>query len=121
VGIFLARLLAFGLCALGVGALIAPKPSSRGYGLPSTDPDALTFIRAMGARDLVLGLIVGGLAKPGSRAGLNSAVAATALVAAADFALVAPSDTKESRSALLVHGSGVAGLFVLWMILRSGR
>jgi len=109
------------LCALGVGAMVAPRPSARGYGLPSSDPTALTFIRAMGARDLVLGLIVGALAKPESRPGLSATIAATTLVAAADFSLVAQSETPEARTALKVHGAGIAGLLVLWAILRSGR
>jgi hypothetical protein len=121
IGILLARLVALALCALGLGAIAAPVPSSKGYGLPQTDPAALTFIRAMGVRDLALGIILGALSKPGSRAGLTVAVAASSLVALGDFTLVAPSATPAARTALKVHGSGIIGLSLLVAILRTGR
>jgi hypothetical protein len=120
-GLSLARLVALAFCALGVGALFAPKPSSRGYGLPSDDPTALALIRAMGARDLALGLVVAALARKESRAGLTSTIAVSALVAAADFSLVVPNETVEAQRALVLHGSGVAGLLFIWALLRSGR
>jgi hypothetical protein len=75
----------------------------------------------MGVRDLVLGIIVGALARSESRDGLTIAVAASTLVAAGDFALVAPSATPAARTALKVHGSGIVGLLLLWALLRSGR
>ena len=45
----------------------------------------------------------------------------SALVAAADFSLVVPSETVEAQRALVLHGSGVAGLLFIWALLRSGR
>lgn len=117
----LARLLALGLCAVGAGALFAPASSSRGYGLPSSDPAALALIRAMGVRDVVLGLIVGSLSNARSRDVLAGSIAATALVAAGDFSIVSQSETPEARTALKVHGGGIAGLLLLWAIVRAGR
>lgn len=118
-GIVLARLFALALVALGIGAIAAPKPSSRGYGLPSDDSNALAFVRGMGVRDLVLGIIVARLAREDARKNLSAAVAASTLVAAGDFALVSRSATPEARTARIVHGSGVAALLVLWAILRA--
>jgi hypothetical protein len=120
-GIAFARLAALALCTLGAGALVFPGPSSRGYGLPSNDPTAQAYVRATGLRDLVLGLILGALAGEDSRSGLTSAVAASTLVAAGDFALVSRSDTKEAKLATKVHGTGILGLLTLWAILRVGK
>jgi hypothetical protein len=120
-GIWFARVVAAGLLAIGAGAVVAPKPSSRGYGMPSDDPVALAFVRAMGTRDIALGLIVAALCRPDARTGLTAAIGATALVAGTDFALVAGSEAPEAERALFVHGGGVAALALLWVLLRGGR
>jgi hypothetical protein len=41
--------------AIGIGALVAPRPSAAQYGLPTENPIALAFVRALGARDLAIG------------------------------------------------------------------
>jgi Domain of unknown function (DUF4267) len=57
-GHFLSVASAVGLAGLGLGALIAPKTSASQFGLPTGDPVAHAFVRAAGARDLVVGLML---------------------------------------------------------------
>jgi hypothetical protein len=49
---------AAGLALFGTGALVAPKTFAGQFGLPTEDPVALAFVRAAGARDLVLGALI---------------------------------------------------------------
>jgi hypothetical protein len=120
VGIALARAIAAGLCALGVGALVAPRPLARGYGIPAEDAVALSYVRATGVRDLALGMTLGALAFPESRALLATAVGASALVAATDYSLVTRM-RPASLAAPLVHGAGTLALLGLWVTLRAGK
>jgi hypothetical protein len=51
----LAVALGAAFAAIGAGALVAPRLSAGQYGLPTDDPTALAFVRALGARDIAIG------------------------------------------------------------------
>jgi len=117
IGIVLASLAAVGLVVLGVGAIVAPRPSAAGYGLPTADPVALALIRALGIRDIVLGLIVAALAYRDAFAALAATTLFLILVAIGDALIVGSSGGK--RRSIAIHVVGAVGLFVIWMLLRT--
>ncbi len=115
-----------GLCgvaffAIGIGALWAPGISSVQYGLPATDRTALALVRAIGARDVVLGIIVLSLLAGRNRGALELVLAASILAAAGDAAAVSSGRTDAGPKQLAVHFSGAAGLFVAWQLVRNGH
>ena len=58
IGTLLAYAAAAGFIAIGLGALLAPATSSQQYGLATKDATALSYVRALGVRDLVIGLLL---------------------------------------------------------------
>ncbi len=106
---------------IGIGALLAPGISSEQYGLPTTDRTSLALIRAIGARDLVLGIIVLVLLARRDRAALEVVLAASILAAAGDAAAVVTGRTDAGPRQLAVHIGGAAALTVAWRLVRSGR
>ena len=118
-GLALTGIVALGLLGLGVGALLAPRLSARQYGISLADPRALAYIRAMGVRDLVLGVVLLLLAATERRGLLAAAVAVSALVAIVDFAVVAK-DGAPARARLL-HAGGALGLLAIALVVASGR
>ena len=86
-----ARTLGTGLAgifvAIGAGAMVAPKMSAFQYGLPSDDPTTLAWVRASGARDLALGIILFGTLGDPRRA--RDAFAWSTLISGMDAVAVA--------------------------------
>jgi hypothetical protein len=108
----LAMLIALALMAIGLGALAAPRRSSRAYGLPADDDTSLAYVRALGARDLALGLMF--LSAPRERRHLARSAGACALVAATDLTIVGRGRGRRASKSLLIHALGAAGL--IWSI-----
>lgn len=106
---------------IGILALLAPGISSEQYGLPTTDRTALALIRAVGARDLVLGIIVLLLLAARNRAALELVLGVSILAAAGDAAAVTAGRSDAGPRQLAVHAGGAAALFVAWRLVRSGR
>jgi hypothetical protein len=46
------------LLAVGASGVLAPKTASGQFGLPVDDANAMAFVRAVGARDMILGALV---------------------------------------------------------------
>ena len=120
IGMTLAVLGALAFLAIGVAALVAPKMSSEQYGLPSSEPFALAFVRALGVRDLVLGLIVLFFVVGGSRGAASAVLAVCVLVALADGLLVYRERGTSALKSLITHGVGGIALLVAWAALRAG-
>jgi hypothetical protein len=129
IGWVLSLLVPLVLVAVGVAALIAPRTSSSQYGIVMDDSRALALIRAMGVRDVVIGILLALLALEQSREVLAWAMFAAALVAVVDFAVV----TADRRSAAVpgvtrggldrscwLHAAGGIGLVVTGVVLRAG-
>ncbi len=106
---------------IGIGALLAPGFSSMQYGLPTTDRAALALIRAVGARDLVLGIIVLGLLATRDRSALALVLGASTLVAIGDATAVLTGRNDAGPRQLAVHAAGAAALAIAWQLVRDGR
>jgi hypothetical protein len=128
IGMALCGLAVLGLLAIGVGAIVAPAFSSGQYGIVVADARALAYLRAMGARDLVLGIVLALVMALGSTALLAASVAACALVAIVDFAVVAADPRPASAPpamarglSLTLHAGGAVGLLAAAVLLALGR
>jgi hypothetical protein len=121
IGSIVAALGGFAFFALGIGALIAPGISSAQYGLPTTDRAALAFVRAVGARDLVLGIIVLLLLATRNRSALELVLGVSAIAAAGDALAVSGGRSDAGPEQLGVHAGGAAALLLAWQLVRSGR
>lgn len=127
IGWVLVGLAAGGLVTVGTGALVAPRTSAFQYGIAVDDPRALAFIRAMGIRDLVIGVLLGLLASTRSRALVAWALYATTLVAVLDFAVVTidrPTTVARGETrripARVLHAAGAIGLALAGAALHAG-
>lgn len=110
---------AAGLIALGGCALVAPARMSAGYGVPAATPGGRSFVRATGARDLALGLLLAGFIARAERASTEATLLVLALLAAADFSIAASAKPR-STQALAVHGGGAVSLVLIRSALRAG-
>jgi hypothetical protein len=127
IGWVLVALAASGLVAVGAGALVAPRTSALQYGVVVDDARALALIRAMGIRDLVIGVLIGLLASTRSRELVAWALYATTLVALLDFVVVtidrsttvAPEKTR-GIPARVLHAAGAIGLGLAGAVLHAG-
>ncbi|MEL6345877.1 MAG: DUF4267 domain-containing protein [Myxococcota bacterium] len=99
--------LSLGLLALGVGALLAPAASAQGYGVPT---DAATWVRATGARDLILGLMTLTLWRNHPEA-LRYFIPLMLILPVADVILVLIAE--RPLIATLPHAAGTIGIGVL--------
>lgn len=128
IGMILCGVAALGLVGIGIGAIVAPAFSAGQYGIVVADPRALAYLRAMGARDLALGIVLALLMALGSPGLLAASVAACALVAIVDFAVVladphpgtAPPAVPRGLS-LSLHGGGAIGLLATAVLVALGR
>ena len=113
-------LVALSFLALGAGAYAAPGKLAENYGLPTDDPIAHGYVRGLGARDAVLGLLVLTFLIAKTRGALGATVALSALVGASDFAIVYAARGTTAKSSLAIHGVGTVGLLAVWGLIRTG-
>ena len=129
IGSVLSVLVPFGLVTVGVAALVAPRTASSQFGIVMDDPRALGFVRAMGIRDVAIGILLALLAVERARDALVWAMFAVTLVALVDLAVV----TVDRRAAAAtgaatrgfdrsryLHAAGAIGLLVTGAVLRAG-
>ncbi len=106
IGSVLCALVALAFGALGIGSYATPAE--------------VGFVRALGTRDFVLGLLVAQfLRAPGSRGALRTVVGFSAIVAAGDFAAVATASGFARKMSLALHAGGMVGLLVIWRLLAA--
>jgi len=110
---------ALALIGIGVLALAAPRPSARQYGIAVDDSRALAFIRAMGVRDLVIGVLLLLLASAGRRELLAWGMVASAAIAVVDFAVVSAAGAR--TGARVLHAGGAIGLLVAGLAIATLR
>ncbi len=120
IGSILSALVALSFLGLGAGSLAAPAKLSENYGIPVKDETGFAYIRALGARDAVLGLIIITFLIAKARGSLGATVALSALVGASDFAIVATTRGLGAKNSLAIHGVGTVGLLVVWGLVRAG-
>jgi len=115
------------LVALGFGAVSAPRRWAALYGIVLDDQRALAFIRAMGARDLVIGGLLAVIAFQRRREALGWGLCLTAVVALVDYVVVtADRRVASSGSPVLgmdtrvLHAMGAVGLVLAGGLLLAG-
>ena len=118
-GILIAWLCAAGL--VGLGSLTIPFAAllSRAYGVPVDDPAGLALVRALGLRDVALGVAIVALLLLDNRGGVAVVLAVTAGLSLLDFGLVVA-----HRRALIPQLAQHAAGFVLsaagaWLLSGS--
>jgi hypothetical protein len=122
----LATVIVASLVAVGSVALAAPRRSAALYGIVLDDARALAFIRAMGARDLVIGALLAVIALQGRSAPLGWALWVTAVVALVDGAVVAADRRAVSGAPRrgidprLLHAMGAVALVRAGSLLCAG-
>jgi hypothetical protein len=116
IGWTLALLIVVSLLAIGVGGIVAPRTAATQYGIVLDDRRVLGFIRAMAARDLVIGGLLALLALEGTRETLGWAMWLSALIAVVDL-LVVTADRRTTSAPLdracALHATGAVGLVVV--------
>ena len=127
IGWTLSALVVVSLVAIGLGAVVAPRAASSQFGLAVDDPRALGLVRAMGMRDVVVGILLAFVALAQGRYVLGWAMWTSALIALTDLAVVTaerratPAGLRRSPDgARLLHASGAVGLVVTGAALFAG-
>ena len=109
------------VAVLGIGsaAWTWPRASTRSYGIPSDDADTLAYVRAVAARDLVMGAFVLWAAVANDRKAMETGLAVCVIAPAADWFLA----RKQSGNVpqLAIHAAGVAGVLATWGLVRASR
>lgn len=130
IGWALSVLVIAALLAVGPLVLVAPRRASQQYGIVLDDPRSLAFVRAMGARDAVIGGLLVLLALGGTRELLGWGMGVTASIAAIDLLLLTmdrrrttsrASGGQRVDAAVLAHASGAVALLVTAAALLAGR
>ena len=116
--IVLCRLAAIALASIGVLALIAPERLARSYGIEVHERAALAFVRATGARDVLIGLILAGAAYLQDAIVLAGLCIVGVLLSLADFA-IAFTFARRFRSEHLAHIGGAVGFALITALLLS--
>jgi hypothetical protein len=120
-GSILSALVATSFLGLGAGSFAAPRALSENYGIPVDGEAGFAYVRALGARDAILGLIVAAFLIGRDRESLGTTLALCALVGAADFAIVATTRGTKAPASLAIHGTGALGLLAVSSLVRAGR
>ena len=107
------------VAVLGIGALALtwPQSSTRSYGIPNDDPDTHAYVRAVAARDLVMGAFVLCSAVANDRAAMEYGLLACTLAPLADLLLAR--ERSGNIPQLAIHGAGVIGVLTTWAIVRT--
>ena len=113
----LCGLAAIGLLSIGTLALVSPERLSRSYGIPVQDPAGLAFVRATGARDLLIGLIFATGVYFQDALQLLILCAIGVLLSAADFTIAFFSNGRTMRSEYAAHIGGAVAFAVLIALL----
>ena len=120
IGMILALLGAIAFIAIGIAALVAPKTSSEQYGLPSTEPYALSLVRALGARDLALGLILLGLVLGKAHFAILLTLTFSAVIAIIDALIVNRERGADARKSVFTHTIGALGCIAASLAIQFG-
>lgn len=125
VGWILSAIVALSLVLIGTGAIVAPRVSAAQYGIVLDDPRALAFIRAMGVRDLAIGVLFALLLQTQARDVLAWSMIAVVPIAATDLLVVtwdrrATGSARGLDRARLLHAAGAIGLLATAAVLHAG-
>ena len=127
VGWALSAAIIVSLVVVGFGALWAPRPWAALYGIVLDVRRALALIRAMGVRDIVIGGLLAVIAYQRARTALGWGLFLTAVVALADYVIVAadrraatPGSRAHAMDTRVLHATSTVGLVVAACLLLAG-
>jgi len=106
---------------IGAFALVMPGRLSRGYGVPITGRGALAFVRATGARDVALGIILLAATAANAEWLLRVIVATGCIVALGDFALAYDGAGRQIRLQQVTHLAGAIAFAIILLLLFQVR
>lgn len=109
------------IAVLGIGAAAwrwTPQ-STRTYGIPNDDEDTHAYVKAIAARDLVMGGFVLWAALADDRPAMEAGLLACVLAPAADYWLAWR--RRGTIPQLGIHASGVLGILATYAVLRAGK
>ncbi len=110
------------MVAVGIGALLRPAGLAHGYGLPVEEPNGLSFVRATGTRDVVIGAILIAVAYLRSLEVLIVVVAAGLVLSLADFMIAFVGNGGRIHRQHVTHvGGAIAFAVILVLLITSIR
>ena len=106
---------------LGAGFVALPEWGALLFGIEAPSGEGLAYVRAIGFRDLALGLYIAGLALWSDRRALGIVLGLTTVIPVLDFALVLGMRGLSSPEHLLVHAASAAVFAALasWVMRRE--
>ncbi|HEV2741327.1 MAG TPA: DUF4267 domain-containing protein [Candidatus Elarobacter sp.] len=107
------------MLGIGAAALTWPRRSTFTYGIPTDDADTLAYVRAIAARDLVMGAFLLWAVLEDDRNAMDAGLLVCIIAPAAD--LILARQRRGNIPQLLIHGAGVVGVFATWMLVHAGR
>lgn len=116
--IALCALAAAGLVAIGTLALLSPQRLARTYGITVTAREGLAYVRATGARDVIIGALFGVSVYLQDTLSLLLFCGAGLLLSLADFCIAFFMGGRRFRSELGAHLGGALAFIVLLALLR---
>jgi len=119
IGWVAAVLVAVGLVVVGAAAVLLPRTAASQYGIALDDPRAQALIRAMGIRDVAMGMLTALLAATSAREMLAWGMVALGLVAVVDLVVVT-NDRGGIDRACMPHAAGAMALLLTGALLHAG-
>ena len=115
----LSYLAAIALLVIGALALVAPGILSQSYGVAVDDPRAFVYVRATGARDVLLGLILVASAYLGDILQLMIICSAGLVLSLADFLIAFLASGRRLAPQLFAHLGGIVGFAIILALLAE--
>jgi len=115
----IASLAALSFVGIGIGAAFAPEALADNYGIPIEDDTGRAYVRALGARDAILGILIAGFLASRNYQALSSTLGFSAIAGASDFALVLGMRGRSAPSSLAIHATGTFGLLYAATLFAS--
>jgi Domain of unknown function (DUF4267) len=103
---------------LGLAFIADPELGATIFGIPAAEATGRSYVRALGLRDLALGLYLIGLTCFASRRAVGIVLGATLVIPAGDLLLILVQRGLSSPSHLLLHGLSalVIAAVALWLL-----
>jgi hypothetical protein len=105
-------LAAFAFLSIGAGAALAPEALATNFGIPIDDDAGRVYVRSLGARDAVVGILIGAFLASRNRPALATTLGVSALLGVSDFALVMRARGTGATGSLAIHAVGTIGLLL---------
>jgi hypothetical protein len=111
--------LALVFLALGALFMAAPEPAAALFGIAAPEATGRAYVRAIGFRDLALGLYLAGLLVWSNRPAVRVVIGASLVIPLCDLVLVGATSGTEAAWQLALHA--VSGLVLVATWLWLGR